>query len=189
MFGKKAFTLFCVVGVLLCGACGLIFREPPRPMHHFVDMRTVRVEVSNRTETHEIDPVAMKAAVIRAINASKKRTPLRAVADGDADCTLTLDVTKEEEYLANLQSKPVDSENDADWWQFHALIAAELKSKDGLTLWSNQNWSSRHEFTVSEMKKKTLTPGWHDAKFRSVFFAKDFVPDIAAQFVYDLLVQ
>jgi hypothetical protein len=189
MFGKKAFTLLCVVGVLLCGACGLFFREPPASMHHFVDMRTVRVEVSNNTATHEIDPVAMKAAVIRAINASKKRTPLRAVADGDADGTLTLDVAKEEEYLANFQSQPVDSENDAAMWRFHAVISGELKSKDGLTLWSNQNWPSWRGFSVTEMKKRTPTPGWHDAKFRSVFFTKDFVPDIASQFVYELLSQ
>ncbi len=186
---KKAFTLFCVAGVLLCGACGLTFREPPRQMHHFVDMRTVRVEVSNNTATHEIDSAALKAAVIREINASRKRTPLRAVADGDADCTLKLNVAKEEEYLADAQSKPVESENDALSWQFHGVISAELKSKDGRTLWSNQDWHTSHTVAVVWMKGKTPTPGWQDAKFRSAFFANNFIRDTASQFVYELLAQ
>src|SRR5579863_5365054 len=134
MIEKKLLTLVCAVGVLGCGACGLLFREPPPPpprMQLFIDVRTVRVEVFNHTATHGIDPAALKAAVIRQINLSRKRTPLRAIAEGEADCVLTLDVVEEEQYLAGASGERVDSEQDALEWQFHAVMSAALTGKMG----------------------------------------------------------
>jgi hypothetical protein len=188
MLGKKLLTVAFVLGILACGACGLAFREsPPPPMQLFVGVRTVRVEVSNKTPTHHFDPVALQAAVIRDLNQARKRTALQAVAAGDADSTLTLTVVDEDEYQADTQGNRVVSGVNPAWWQFRAVMSVQLTAKDGRQLWADPAWKVFCRQSVAQMQRRNLNAGWEDAEFRQAFFSNWFVNGQAGLLVYEIL--
>jgi hypothetical protein len=147
----------------------------------------VRVEVFNNTQTRQIVPSVLQGAIVRDLNSAQKRTPLRALTEGDADCTLTVVVDKEFEYLTDGYSKRVDSEHDAVFWRFHAVFNARLVGKDGRVLWSDPSRDLWQRRSVSEMRKASATPGWTDPAFRQAFFSRDFISGPASQLVYELL--
>src|SRR5579863_7606513 len=116
MLKRKLLALACLAGILVCGACGLIFREPPPPpppMTLFIGVRTVRVEVANKTATHQMDTGSLRDTLVRVINAQKGRTRLQATTAGDADCVLSLIVLDEDE-----REIWTDPKQDAAMWRF-----------------------------------------------------------------------
>ena len=162
MFKRQLVTLACVVGILVCGACGLMFEPSPTPppMTRFVGIHTVRVEVTNQTATHQLDTESLRDALIREINAQKGRIRLEAVSAGDADCVLSLNVLDEDG-----REVWTDPKQDSALWQFQAKFDVKLTGKKGQILWSVP-WPSSHQFQFRDIQKKNITPGWGDPGLR-----------------------
>jgi hypothetical protein len=159
-------------------------------MRLFAGMRTIRIEVSSQAPTHHLDSVALQSAVIRQMNAARKRRPLLAVASGDTDCTLTLTVVREEEYqtlFPDPRTARADSDADAQWWQFHAVMLAELTDKDKRLLWADHSRSVWWRMPVLEEERTGGHGGWDDSEFRARFFANGFFSGVASGLVHELL--
>jgi hypothetical protein len=160
MFRRQLLTLVCVAGILVCGACGLMFREPPPPMTLFVGVHTVRVEVTDKTATHQVDTDSLRDALVREINGQKGRIRLEAIGAGDADCVLSLNVLDEDG-----REVWTDPRQDAALWRFQAKFAAKLTGKEGQILWSVP-WPTSEQFEFRDIQKKKITPGWEDPGLR-----------------------
>jgi len=156
-------------------------------MQLFAGMRTVRVEVGNKTRTRHLDPVALQEAIIRELNSSRKRTPLRAVAAGNADCVLTLQVEDEREAQLNSQLFRAERERDIAWWEYYADFSEQLTSRGGRVLWTQEPWTACHGESAEAMKKKRVAGDWNNAEFRQAFFSQRYYSDLASQFVQNLL--
>jgi hypothetical protein len=79
MLNKKLLTLACAAGILVCGACGMFDRPLPPPMRLFVGIHTVRVVVTNKSATHQIDADGVQQAIIKELNMPSNQTHMRAV--------------------------------------------------------------------------------------------------------------
>jgi hypothetical protein len=164
MLKRKLLTIACVAGILVCGACGLFIREPPPPMTLFVGVRTVRVAVTNKSTTHQIDLDAVRQAIIKELNSPFHQSHMLAVAEGDADCTLNLEIL-DEDARESIQ----DPKRDGALWNFKALISAKLERKDGRQLWTRTHWPFESTYGFYHLHGKTITNGWIEPGFRKEF--------------------
>ena len=180
MLKWKLLTAASVLVILLCGACGLLFYEPPPkpPMTLFVGVQTVRVEVTNKSTTHRMDTDSLRDALVRAIDAEKGKTRLRATIVGDADCVLILDLLDED-----AREVWTDPRQDAEVWQFQAKFYVKLTSKQGQVLWGAP-WYTSEKFEFRKIQEKKITPGWSDASLRN-FLSSNW----ASALVYKLVSQ
>ena len=147
----------------------------------------MRVEVANKTVTHSLDPDALKTEIVREINSHSKPVPLQAVADGDADCVLTLDIVKEDGYQIDAKYQRVYSDEKAVRLGFQATVSAQLTSRNGQVRWSDPSWKLWQGASLSEMKRKRVSLAWDDPGFRAAFFTRQFFSETALRFVVDLL--
>src|ERR1035438_9069294 len=84
MLEKKLLTLACAAGILACGACFL----PPLPEHHrppplparlaLAGIQSIRVSVTNTSESHHLDPSDLALAVTKSINELTNETGVSA---------------------------------------------------------------------------------------------------------------
>jgi hypothetical protein len=179
MFKRQLLTLACVAGILVCGACGLMFREPPPRMTLFVGVHTMQVVVTNTSATHQLDPGGIQQALIRGFNLSTNRTHFTASTDGDADCMLSLNIVEEDAH----EQKAWAGADGADW-VFHAVISAKLVDKDGRVLWAKPDWSFRNVYNFEHIQQRKITPGWNEPEFLKqfdVYLASNFVVDILSK--------
>jgi hypothetical protein len=167
MLDKKLLTVACVAGILVCGACGMFDREPPPPMTLFVGVHTVRVVVTNTSSTHQIDVDALRQAVVNEFNNPSHQSHMLAVAEGDADCTLSLDIVDED-----ARESFEDPKKDGAVWQFKALIDTKLTGRDGKQLWAVARRPIESTYGFYHLHGKTITDGWSDRGFRKEFDAR-----------------
>jgi hypothetical protein len=177
MLNKKLLTLACAVGILVCGACGMFDRPLPPPMTLFVGIHTVRVVVTNKSATHQIDADGVQQAIIKELNMPSNQTHMRAVPDGDADCTLSLDIL-DEDARKSIQ----DPQRDGALWSFRALFSTKLTGKDGKPLWAKTKWPYESNFGFYRLHGRDITNAWTEPAFR-----KEFNESLASQLVEELL--
>src|ERR1035438_6901552 len=105
MLGKKLLTLACLLGILACGACsGPAYRPPVvRPM---VGVRTIQVVVANDSESRQLDPARLSAAIVVMLNrrhdgiGNGAFQATSAETLGDADAVLDVKILKESAHRA-----------------------------------------------------------------------------------------
>jgi hypothetical protein len=155
----------------------MFVREPPPPMTLFVGVHTVRVVVTNTSETHQIDVNALRQAVVNEFNKPSHQSHMLAVAEGDADCALTLDIVAEDAHAHNR-----DGKRDGVVFEFSALINAKLTRKDGQTLWADPHWPIHDLYPFDHLHGKTITDGWTGPGA-----LKAFDTGLASRLVYEIL--
>jgi hypothetical protein len=166
MLNRKLLTVACVVGILVCGACGMFVREPPPPMTLFVGVHTVRVVVTNTSSTHQIDVDALRQAVVNEFNKPSHQSHMVAVAEGDADCTLSLDIVEED-----ARKSVEDPKLDGASWEFKALTDTKLVGRDGKQLWAETKWPNESSYGFYHLHGRTITNAWSERGFRKEFDA------------------
>jgi hypothetical protein len=182
MLKRKLLTLACVAGVLICGACGMMFREPapPKPpMTLFVGIHTVRVVVTNSSATRYLDSGLIQREIVSQLNLPTNQSHLRAVIEGDADGTLSLDVVQED-----AQEDGEDANQTGDHWLFHAVAAVKLTNRTGQVLRAESRWNAWHPVVFNEFQQRNFTPGWSDPAIRTEFavlLARQLAHQIAFQ--------
>ena len=154
-----------------------MYREPLPRMTLFVGVHTMRVVVTNTSATHQLDPGGIQQALIRGFNSSTNRTHFTASADGDTDCTLSLNILEEDAR----EQKAWAGADGADWL-FHAVISVKLVNKDGRVLWDKPDWSISHYWVFEHIQQNRITPGWNEPEF-----LKQFDTDLVSNFVVDIL--
>jgi hypothetical protein len=162
MYKRKLLTAACFAGILICGACGLMFAPTPTPPRKtlFVGIHTVRIEVADKSANPQLDTVSLRDALVREINAQRGKIRLEAISAGDADCVLSLVVLDEDG-----REVWTDPKQDAAFWQFQAKFAVNLTGKQGQILWSLP-WPTSHQFEFRDIQKNNITPGWGDPGLR-----------------------
>jgi hypothetical protein len=166
MLDKKLLTVACVVGIVVCGACGMFEREAPPPMTLFVGVHTVRVVVTNTSKTHQIEADAVRQAVVKEFNKPSHQSHMLAVAEGDADCTLSLDIVEED-----ARKGVEDPKGDGASWEFKALIDTKLAGRDGKQLWAVTKWPIDSTYGFYHLHGRTITNAWSERGFRNEFDA------------------
>jgi hypothetical protein len=179
MVKRRLLTIACVTGILAFGACGMFDRQPPPPMTLFVGVHTVRVVVTDSSATHQIDVNGLREAVVKELNAPSNQTHFRAVTEGDADCTLTLDIVSEDA-RAHIQ----DMQKDGALWNFKALISTTLRRTDGQQLWTKANWPVESTYGFYHLHGREIGNAWIEPGFRKGFNAR-----VSSQLVGELLLK
>jgi hypothetical protein len=132
MLGKKLLTLTCAAGILACGACfGPIYRPPPPPSLDLQGVQSVRVEVTNDSESHHLDPSDLARRVAYNINWQTRNTGVSAhiqMEDGPGDAVLRISVLNE----SVSPSRPPASHKKLS---ILIRISARLTRKDGQVIW------------------------------------------------------
>jgi hypothetical protein len=145
----------------------MFVREPPPPMTLFVGVHTVRVVVTDTSATHQVDVDALRQAVVNEFNNASHQSHMLAVAEGDADSTLSLDIVEED------ARESVDNpKRDGADWEFKALIDTKLAGRDGKQLWSATRWPFDSTYGFYHLHGRTITNGWSDPGFRKEFDAR-----------------
>ena len=133
MVEKKLITLACAVRILVCGACFL----PPLPEHQppppplprlaLAGIQSIRVSVTNTSESHHLDPLDLARAVTKSINEQANETGISAydqIYAGDA--VLAITVLSESATPSTTGDKKVS---------FLIDISATLTRQDGAVIW------------------------------------------------------
>lgn len=155
MLEKKVMTLGCAVGILACGACflpPLPERQPPPPPVR-LDMqgiRKIRVEVSNNSESHHLDPNALGSWIEIRISAQARAAGVKAFskkdpASTDADAVLRVTVLSETAAPERGTAEPErpDSTGIDEQWNFQVNLSAVLAKKDGQVVWRESDGEYR----------------------------------------------
>jgi hypothetical protein len=179
MLKKQLITAACVVGTLVCGGCGLLFREPPPqlPKRLFAGTHTLRVQVSNSSPTHGIDVDSMREALVKELRAPSNRSRVLVVTEGDADTTLNIDVVSED-------ARPFiqDPKRDGARWSFRVLITARLTDRQGKQLWVRTHWPIELSHGFYHLNGREITNAWTVPGFR-----KELNEIVSSQLVDELL--
>jgi hypothetical protein len=156
MIEKKLVTLGCAVGILACGACflpPLPERKPPPPpvLLDFKGIQKIRLEVSNASESHHLDPEALAGWIEFRIDSDARRAGVKAFsqknpASANADGVLKVNIVSET--AAPQQGGASVAGED---WTFQIRLSAVLTKKDGEVVWSEPDgdyrFSERHAAT------------------------------------------
>jgi hypothetical protein len=143
MLEKKLVTLACAVGILSCGACflpPLPQRPPPPPPLQQLDLQgiqSIRVEVTNDSESHHLDPSELAQAVANSINWRNRETGVNAHVQkeaGDGDAILAVAIVNENA----TSGQPAAANRDEEWF-FQITATAVLTKHDGQVVWSETN--------------------------------------------------
>jgi len=177
MVKRRLITVGCVAGILAFGACGMFYREPPPPMTLFVGVHTVRVVVTDSSAAHQMDVNAFRAAVLKELNAPSHQTHFLAVSEGDADCTLTVNIVDEDAHR-----RDQDAQKDGGLWNFKVLISLTLNARDGRQLWTKANWPAELSYGSPHLRGAEVGNPWAEPGFR-----KDFDALVSWQLVRELL--
>jgi len=144
MLEKKLVTLVCAAGILACGACFL----PPLPQHRpqppqvqldLQGVQSIRVEVTNNSEPHHLDPSELAQAIANSINWRTKETGVNAHVQKEAgDAILAITVLNE-----SVTSETTPANGGAVRWTFEVKTSASLTKLNGQTLWHYTEADSR----------------------------------------------
>ncbi len=154
MLEKKLITLGCAVGILACGACFL----PPLPQHEpmpppvrldLQGIRRIRVEVTNESQSHDLDPNALANWIEIRIDSQARRAGVKTFsqrdhASVDADAVLKVAVLDESALPVRMRSNGSDED-----WNFQVNISGVLTKKNGQVVWreTDGNYQFSHELT------------------------------------------
>lgn len=169
MVKKKLLTLAGVVGILACGACFL----PPLPQHkpapppipnRLFGVQTIRVEVTNASLSHHLDPDILALKVAESINAQSWKMKVNAQAGKEArgeDALLVITVLSE-----TLEAEPAMTVNRT----FLITDTATLTRTDGALAWQEVDAGSRIRLNVDEDSEGDLwkIPGLMDRVERAL---------------------
>ena len=148
MLEKKLVTLGCAVGILACGACFL----PPLPQHEplpppvrldLKGIQRIRVEVSNNSESHHLDPNALAGWIEIRINTQARGAGVKAFSQktpASADADAVLQVTVLSETLAPDRPESTDG---GEQWNVQVSLSAVLTKNDGQVVWRESNGDYR----------------------------------------------
>jgi len=144
---KQALTVACAIGILACGACfGPSNYKPPPPPPIQIDLRgihTVRVEVTDISESHPIDTAALANRMYQVLNAYRNDTGVAAVEQGKpADATLKITLV---DVLVVAETPPAGA--NVRSWSIQLRYSASLTSHDGVVLWSKSDFSNKFSGT------------------------------------------
>jgi hypothetical protein len=148
MLEKKLVTLGCAVGILACGACFLPplpeHRPPPPPVHlDLQGIQRIRVEVSNNSESHHLDPNALAGWIEIRINTQARGAGVKAFSQknpASADADGVLQVTVHSETVA--PERPESTGGD-EQWNVQVNVSAVLTKKNGQVVWSESDGGYR----------------------------------------------
>ena len=144
---KQAVTLAGAIGILACGACfGPSNYKPPPPPPIQIDLRgihTVRVEVTDISESHHIDTAALAKRTYQVLNAYSKDTGVAAVEQRKpANATLNITLL---DVLVVPDTPPTGT--DVRRWSIQLRYSASLTSHDGVVLWSKSDFTKKFSGT------------------------------------------
>jgi hypothetical protein len=148
MLEKKLVTLGCAVGILACGACFLPplpeHQPPPPPVHlDLQGIRRIRLEVSNASESHHLDPEALAGWIEIRINTQARGAGVKAFSEknpASADADAVLQVTVLSETVAPEQPKATRGD---EQWNIQVSLSAVLTKKDGQMVWRESDGDYR----------------------------------------------
>lgn len=162
MLGKKLLTLGCALGILAFGAC---FPMPvgrqgpppsapvPRPPFQIdlTGVQSIRVMVTNLSETRHLDPSILAQAVTDQINMRSNVTGVIAHSvweAGERDADLRIVIRSENGTPSSqLASPSPDGTHKADNWSFAFKLSATLNRRDEKVIWSETDSS----YAISHM--------------------------------------
>jgi hypothetical protein len=137
MIEKKLITLACAIGILACGACFLPTLPehqpppPPLPRLALAGLQSIRVSVTNTSESHHLDPTDLALAVTKSINELTNETGVSAYDQRYAgDAVLEIHVVSESSITIPPGNKGVI---------FQVTISATLTRKEGDVMWRETN--------------------------------------------------
>ncbi len=167
MLGKKLLTAGCALGILAIGACfGPIVSNPPPPppLRPLEGVRTIRVVVTNASETQHITASRLENSVILQINNrfGREMGGLHAISSddaGSADATLSVTILNESAHRVNR----IVSVGQAEW-KVTCKSSATLTANNGDVIWSDADLSLMEQFFLDHASDTGATMNW-DAPF------------------------
>jgi hypothetical protein len=148
MLEKKVITVACAVGILACGACFL----PPLPEHQpppppvLLDLQgiqRIRVEVTNTSESRNLDSDALARWIKIRINSEFRSAGVKAVSQKESvrektDAVMQVTVLKESAILKRMEPDGFEAD-----WDFQINISAVLAKNDGQVVWRESDGEYR----------------------------------------------
>ncbi|MGD0631919.1 MAG: hypothetical protein ABR987_21510 [Terracidiphilus sp.] len=162
MLAKKLVTLGCAVGILACGACFLppLHEPPPPPVRlDFEGIQRIRVEVSNNSESHHLDPNALASFIEVRINSQARLAGVKAFSQKDpasADADGVLHVTVLSETVA--PARP-ESTGGGEPWDVQVSLSAVLTKKDAQVVWRESDGDYRFLRSLSRANAAAIWKG------------------------------
>jgi hypothetical protein len=168
MLEKKLVTLLCAAGILACGACFLppLPQRPPPPPPPHLDLQgiqSIRVEVTNNSESHHLDPSDLAQAVANSINWQGKETRVDVHVQKEAcddDAVLAIVIVNESAALGATAAKGDPNKE----WLFEVKISATLTRKDGQVVWSETDSGPRFSRKLAQTDPAEV---WNDPIVRN----------------------
>lgn len=165
MLGKKLLTIVCALGILASGACfGPIDHGPPRPapppLRPMEGVHTIRVTVTNASDTKHFASSRLAQSVIDQINYLSKRrnSGLHAIGSEGAkpaDAVLAVTILTETPYSVN-RVGPIGQ---ADW-KVACKASAILTANDGRVILSDPNLLLTERFSLDLASDQGATFNW-----------------------------
>ena len=163
MLRKKLLAVACVLGILAIGACfGPIGGNPPPPppLRPMEGVHTIRVTVTNASDTRHIAPSRLAQSMIIQINNRVERVAggLHAIGSDDAgpaDAAFSVTLLSETAHRVNRFVSVGQAE-----WKVTCKASATLTAKDGRVIWSDANLTLMEQFFVDHANDKGATFNW-----------------------------
>ena len=163
MLGKKLLTVACVLGILAIGACfGPIGGNPPPPppLGRVEGVHTIRVAVTNASDTQHIGPSRLARSVILQINNrfGREMGGLHAIGSDDAgpaDAVYSVTLFSETSHRVNR----IVSVGQAEW-KVTCKASVTLTAKDGRVIWSDANLTLMEQFFIDHASDTGATMNW-----------------------------
>ncbi len=163
MLGKKLLTVACVLGIVAIGACfGPIGGSPPPPppLRQVEGVHTIRVIVTNASDTRHIAPSRLAMSVILQINNrfGREMGGLHAIGSDDtgpADAAFSVTLLTETPHRVNR----IVSVGQAEW-KVTCKASATLTAKDGRVIWSDANLTLMEQFFIDHASDTGATMNW-----------------------------
>jgi len=165
MLGKKLLTIGCVLGILACGACfGPVYHGPPPPapppLRPMEGVHTIRVTVTNASDTKHFASSRLAQSVIDQINylSRRRNSGLHAIgseAAKPADAILAVTILTETPYSVNRLASLGQAE-----WKVACKASATLTANDGRVIWSDPNLLLTEQFSLDHASDQGATFNW-----------------------------